>query len=564
MATTLSPFDTAAWLPKELLRGKPNNSTCSSPIPSSEEVLAWCLAQHEKHHSNMPGPGGRNSWLAAFSMFCNEKGVPEADLLALAYQWQASDFPEAEIRRTIHGIYKRNAAQHGSKPFASQITCETLAGKSESLNKPSATLLPEPIPEQVYAALPIWLRKCCEQFSPGAERDVMLLGTLGVLSGCFPDVKGIYDGTPVWLNIFTFVLAPAASGKGALRWARKLAWPWHQQLTTASRLAADEYQLQLLAWKGRRKGKHTTVEAPPPPPPFKQLYLPANTSAAAIMRALADNDGRGIICETEADTLSGALGQDFGNFSDLLRKAFHHEPVSLMRKTDPEQIDIASTAIAIVLTGTVAQLRRLIPTAEDGLFSRFLFYTFEQEAKWRDVGPAGGRGNLGQFFDQQANVVSRMIQATAGQEITFELSLTDWATLNAACEDGLARAVVIAGADGASSAFRLGLTIFRLAGILSLLRCFENGIAPGTRIVAEEQDVQTAILIAETCRTHALYLLETLSAGRAANRPSSLAQRKAEMQAKAFALRQEGKSFRDIEAELNIPRSTIEGWLKNP
>ncbi|WP_262907945.1 YfjI family protein [Hymenobacter sp. 15J16-1T3B] len=358
--------------------------------------------------------------------------------------------------------------------------------------------------------LPIWLRKCCEQFSEGAERDVMLLGTLTVLSGCFPTVKGIYDGAPVWLNLFSFVLAPAASGKGALTWARKLAWPWHQQLATASKQANDEYLVQLQEWKASRKGKHANSAPPPPAPPFRQLYIPANNTAAALMNALADNDGRGIICETEADTLSGALGQDFGNFSDLLRKAFHHEPLSLMRKTDREQIDITSPAISLALTGTPAQLRRLIPTAEDGLFSRFLFYTFERPAVWRDVSPAGGRGNLGAFFDEQGKAVTRMMAATAASgNSTVELSERGWAMINAAGNAGLVAAEA-SGSDGAGLVFRLGLTTFRLAGVLALLRCFENGLEPRAVILASDEDVEAAIQITNVCRAHALYLLATL------------------------------------------------------
>jgi hypothetical protein len=485
-------------------------------------------------------------------------------LTAHAVQWRAEDFTEQEISRTIHGIYKNQEAQYGSKSFARNPGSYASTASVDGQRDSSASLLPGPIAHQTYELLPIWLRKCCEPFAAGAERDVMLLSALAVLSGCFPSVKGIYDGAPVWLNLFTFILAPAASGKGAMGWARKLAWPWHQRLTLASKQAADAYQGQLQEWKTKRKGKQTTAEAPPPAPAFKQLYLPGNTSAAALMRSLADNEGRGIICETEADTLSGALGQDFGNFSDLLRKAFHHEPVSLMRKTDREQLDIGAPAISLALTGTPAQLRRLIPTAEDGLFSRILFYTFERPAAWRDVSPAGGRGNLGQFFDEQAVAVSRMMQVMADQETSFELTAAGWATLNAVGRAGLAQAVAIAGAAGASTALRLGLTTFRLAGLLSLLRCFEHGEAPGKRVIAEAQDIAAAVAIVDTCRMHALYLLTTLPPERGKGSQNSRMVQKAENQARAVALHQEKKSVREIADLLSIPKSTIADWLAAP
>lgn len=565
MATALQTFDTAAWVPKSPVSVK----SALSLMPSSEvaeDALPWCLAQHEKHHGSIPGPGGRNTWLTALSFFSNERGVPEASLTAHAARWQAEDFTEEEISRTIRGIYKNHRAQHGSKLYTGNANLNSIAtsvaGQRETVS-PVPTL-PGQISQEAYDALPIWMRQCCEPFSLGAERDVMLLSMLAVLSGCFPSVKGIYDGAPVWLNLFTFILAPAASGKGAMGWARKLAWPWHQRLTLDSKQAADAYQLQLQEWKTQRKGKQPTAEMPPPAPAFKQLYLPGNTSAAMLMRALADNDGRGIICETEADTLSGALGQDFGNFSDLLRKAFHHEPVSLMRKTDREQIDIGGPAISLALTGTPAQLRRLIPTAEDGLFSRILFYTFERPAAWRDVSPAGGRGNLSQFFDERATAVSRMMEAVAEQETDFELTAAGWEMLNEAGRGGLAEAVALAGATGASTALRLGLTTFRLAGLIALLRCFEHGEAPRKRLVADAQDLSAAISIVGTCRAHALYLLGTLPAERGSGSKTSRVVQKAENQARAVALHQDNKSVREIAEILSIPKSTIADWLAPP
>ncbi|GAA4054416.1 hypothetical protein GCM10022409_46850 [Hymenobacter glaciei] len=51
----------------------------------------------------------------------------------------------------------------------------------------------------------------------------MLLGTLAVLSGCFPAVGGTYNKRRFGLNLFAFIIAPAASGKGTLAWARRLA-----------------------------------------------------------------------------------------------------------------------------------------------------------------------------------------------------------------------------------------------------------------------------------------------------------------------------------------------------
>jgi hypothetical protein len=41
-------------------------------------------------------------------------------------------------------------------------------------------------------------------------------GALAILSGCLPGVTGVYAGNEVFPNVFSFAIAPAASGKGAL------------------------------------------------------------------------------------------------------------------------------------------------------------------------------------------------------------------------------------------------------------------------------------------------------------------------------------------------------------
>lgn len=56
--------------------------------------------------------------------------------------------------------------------------------------------------------------------------------------------------------------------------------------------------------------------------------------------------------DSEIDTLVSATKQDFGQFDDILRKAFHHEPVSSSRKGDNEMIVVDRPAVALLLAGT--------------------------------------------------------------------------------------------------------------------------------------------------------------------------------------------------------------------
>lgn len=85
---------------------------------------------------------------------------------------------------------------------------------------------------------------------------------------------------------------------------------------------------------------------------MRTLIIPANSSASAFINTLSDNDGVGLMFETEGDTLTQTLKSDYGNYSDTLRKAFHHEPVSLCRRKDREFIELDCPKLSVVLDGT--------------------------------------------------------------------------------------------------------------------------------------------------------------------------------------------------------------------
>ena len=53
-----------------------------------------------------------------------------------------------------------------------------------------------------------------------------------------------------------------------------------------------------------------------------------------------------------ADTLSNVFKQEWGSYSDLLRKAFHHERVSSSRKENNKFTEVINPKLSIALSGT--------------------------------------------------------------------------------------------------------------------------------------------------------------------------------------------------------------------
>ena len=80
------------------------------------------------------------------------------------------------------------------------------------------------------------------------------------------------------------------------------------------------------------------------------LFLPANPSSTAFIQILNENGGRGIMFETESDTLDNTFNSDYGNYSDHFRKFTHHESVSYMRRKDREFVCIDQPCVRSVLS----------------------------------------------------------------------------------------------------------------------------------------------------------------------------------------------------------------------
>ena len=106
----------------------------------------------------------------------------------------------------------------------------------------------------------------------------------------------------------------------------------------------------------------------PNKPPEKMLFIPANNSTTGVFQLLFDNEGRGLMFETEGDTLAQAFKTDYGNYSDGFRKVFHHETISYYREQTESMLILKAHAFQACSPNT--QVSALIPNAENGLFSR--------------------------------------------------------------------------------------------------------------------------------------------------------------------------------------------------
>lgn len=228
------------------------------------------------------------------------------------------------------------------------------------------------LPESLYTSLPSFFQEVVNSSISIEDHGIVLLGTIGCLSACFPNVCGLYDDHVVYPNLYLFLVADAGMGKGSLNLCRELIAPINNRLHEESRQLMIDYKAKMAEYQQNKKKCLDLTE--PEQPPQKTLIIPANSSASSFVSLLSDNDRVGILFETEGDTLSQTLKSEHGNYSDLLRKGFHHETISMSRRKDREYIELPLPRFSVVLSGTPKQVQRLIPDEEDGLLSRFIYY----------------------------------------------------------------------------------------------------------------------------------------------------------------------------------------------
>jgi hypothetical protein len=474
-----------------------------------ESLFDKCLEFTQKKSQYYEG--NRNNFIYLFSANACRFGILEQETQEFCLT--NFDLSESEINSAVKSAYKNNFADFARfAKFANSVEEKTLEKKEkQSIDNVSLLVNTPTIPKKVFENLPGILKKGIEVLNSDREKDVFLTGALSILSGCLPKVTGVYGGKVVYPNLFSFLLAPAASGKGSLIFAKMLADKYHKAVMEDSKQAVEEHKQELEAVKQAKKFIKKGEEPPKTPdePPFKVVFIPANTSNAKMIKHLEDNEGFGIICETEADTLGQTFKNDWGSYSDILRKAYHHEKISISRKTNNEYFEIDEPRLSVVLSGTPNQILNIIQSAEDGLFSRFLFYVFASPPVWLDPSPKANPVNLTEHFKTLSDYVYRMVRFLDTTVTNIHLSEEQWEKFNPLFDEYLFRIYNLVSQDATSVVKRLGLIVYRFAMIFTAMRKFECQMKD-IDMQCNEEDFENALILADIYLQHSLLVYNNL------------------------------------------------------
>ena len=407
-----------------------------------------------------------------------------------------------------------------------------------------------------------------------AQHDVLLLGAMTVLGASLSHiVRCKYGDKWQYPCLQTFITGHAAAGKSVLVWVRKLIEPIHEEIRRQVAESMKVYRKELRAYEAL--GKARKDKEPPVAPPNRMFIIPGNNTGTGLLQNLIDSDGTGIICESEADTVSTAIGTEFGNWSDTLRKAFDHDRLSYNRRTDREYQEVSRSYLSVLLSGTPAQVKPLIPTAENGLFSRQNFYYMPRITQWAD-----------QFGEDEVDVdeefrlmgnewKNTLDELTLRGLFTLKLTHAQHKQFNFLFDKLFHRSGKINGDEMGSSVIRLAVNACRMMSIVAILRSLEDSslvkpdahissdnlkdrIIPRWNMVITDDDFHAVLALVEPLYLHATHVLSFLS--------SSVIKRRSTADKNMLFAEMEDEFTRRLLLEKahdrRIPESTALTWLK--
>ena len=314
-------------------------------------------------------------------------------------------------------------------------------------------------PEQ----LPAIIRPIMNLANSDSERDMLLLSLLTAAGSCMPNLYFRYGltGKRYYPNLQCFIVGSAACGKGIANLA----------LDFVSRVH----------------------EAMP-------LVIPGDSSYPGFYRQLERQNGRGYIHESEGSVITDVWRSSVTNYNTALRKAAEHEPITRNRANDNSSI--ACPQLSVLLTGTFSQYRALVPSIENGYFSRLLTLIVQDQQAFSSkyVEPAYGSNTVMATASEQLFDLCQTLYQS--RPIEFSLTPEQRARLGHHLETAYPTLMQMLGDNFHSVVLRMAVQIERIAMILSALRK-ASSFAPDTiRLECFDLDYQIAELIGNKLILH--------------------------------------------------------------
>ena len=314
--------------------------------------------------------------------------------------------------------------------------------------------------------LPESVQQMISLASTPEEQDIILMATLAAASACVPNMYFRYGptGKKYYANLQCFILAAAASGKGIANQALEIV------------RVIDEQHPMLIA---------------------------GDSTLAAWYKALEAQGGVGYMHESEGSVITDIWKTSAANYNTALRKAAEHEAISRNRVKGASEIK--NPRLSMLLTGTFGQYKALVPSVENGYFSRLLTVVIRGTNGFdkRYVRSKGGQSAVPQMV---GNKLLRTYEALMeGDEREWSLTDAQKERLGEHLETEYATLIELLGDNFHSAVIRMAVQIERIAMILSAMRGIESRILSGKTdeaLYCSDEDYETAEMIGNKMLLH--------------------------------------------------------------
>ena len=314
--------------------------------------------------------------------------------------------------------------------------------------------------------LPEPLREMLTLAATEEERDMLLMATLTAASSCLPNLYFRYGptGKKYYANLQTFILAAAASGKGIANQALEMI-----------RVVDEAYP----------------------------LLIAGDSTLPAWYKALEAQNGCGYMHESEGSVITDIWRTSAANYNTALRKAAEHEAISRNRCKGSSEIKCPK--LSMLLTGTFNQYRALVPSVENGYFSRLMTmvvrgtHPFDKKYVSAPMTQSAVPTRVG-------NLLLRIYETLAqGEEREWSLTEAQKERLGTHLETEYGTLIDLLGDNFHSAIIRMAIQIERIAMILSALRIqstdrFADRVQ--TELLCADEDYETAELIGNKMLLH--------------------------------------------------------------
>ena len=314
--------------------------------------------------------------------------------------------------------------------------------------------------------LPESVQQMISLASTPEEQDIILMATLTAASACMPNLYFHYGptGKKYYANLQCFILAAADSGKGIANQALEMV-----------RVIDEQYP----------------------------MLIAGDSTLPAFYKALQEQNGCGYLHESEGSVITDIWKTSTSNYNTALRKAAEHEPIS--RNRVKKASEISSPRLSMLLTGTFGQYRALVPSVENGYFSRLLTMVIKGSHAF-DKRYVSSKGAQSVIPQQVGHHLLRVYESlmNAGEH---EWSLTDTQKIRLGehLETEYGTLISLLGDNFHSAVIRMAVQIERMAMILSILRASYPQVLPEGKEVGflcTDEDYETAELIGNRLLLH--------------------------------------------------------------